>query len=105
MAVDLVRFDGDWKDENSQIVYSCPVASEKYFRSVWEKGIAETGLKLFKDWGSFTPNQTNEVIAELNKLMEWSNKNNHCKMRMQIEELIQVIMEESLKSNEPFYIF
>lgn len=105
MAVDLVRFDGDGNDENSQIIYSYLVASEKYFRGVWETGIADIGLKLFKDWGSFTPNQANEIIDELNKLMKWCNKNNHWKMRMRVEELIEVITEESLKSSEPFYIF
>ena len=105
MSVDLVRFDGDWNDENSQIIYSYPVASEEYFRNVWEVGIVENGLKFFKDWGSFTPNQTSDVIGELNKLMEWCDKNNHLKMHMRIEELIQVITKEATKSNEPFYIF
>ncbi|MDE5860999.1 MAG: hypothetical protein K2H28_02285 [Ruminococcus sp.] len=105
MAIDLLRFDGDWNDKKSKIIYSYPVAPEKYFRSVWEVGISETGLKLFKDEGSFTPNQKDEVIDELNKLMKWCDKNNHLRMHSRIEELIAVIQEESQKSNEPFYIF
>ncbi|MBD5160162.1 MAG: hypothetical protein HDT23_07990 [Ruminococcus sp.] len=105
MAVDLLRFDGDCNDKKSEIIYSYPVASEKYFRSVWEVGISETGLKLFRDEGSFTPAQKDEVIDELNKLMKWCDKNNYLRMHSRIEELIAVIQEESMKGNEPFYIF
>lgn len=32
MSVDLVRFDGDWNDENSRIIYSYPVAAENFQR-------------------------------------------------------------------------
>lgn len=109
MAVDLVRFDGDWNDKKSEIIYSYPVASENFFRNIWEVGIAETELKLFRYWGTFTLNQINEVLYELRILIKWCDDNltgnEYFKMHSRIEELMKVIPEEAPNSNEPFHIF
>ncbi|MDE6426003.1 MAG: hypothetical protein K2K89_07685 [Ruminococcus sp.] len=109
MAVDLLRFDGDWNDINSEIIFSYPVASENFFRKVWTTAITESKLKLFREWGSFTPNQIDEVLDELSILIQWCDDNltgnEYFKMHSHIKELMMVIPEEALKSNEPFYIF
>lgn len=109
MAVDILRFDRDSEDENSEIIFSYPVASETFFRNVWTVAIADTELKLFKDWGKFTPNQINDVLDELRILMKWCDENltgdDRFKMHSRIEDLMNVIPEEAPNSNEPFYIF
>lgn len=109
MAVDLVRFDGNWNSDNSEIIFSYPIASETFFRNVWITAIFETELKLFRDWGKFTPNQVEDVLDELRILLKWCEDNlignNYFKMKSRIEELMAVIPEEASNSNEPFYIF
>lgn len=109
MAVDILRFDRDSEDKNSEIIFSYPVASETFFRNVWIPAIAKTELKLFKDWGKFTPNQINDVLDELRILMKWCDENltgnDRFKMKSRIEDLMNVIPEEVPNSNEPFYIF
>jgi len=109
MAVDLVRFDGNWNSDNSEIIFSYPIASETFFRNVWITAIFETELKLFRDWGKFTPNQVEDVLDELRILLKWCEDNlignNYFKMKSRIEELMAVIPEEAFNSNEPFYIF
>ena len=109
MAVDLVRYDGDWNANNSKIIFSYPIASENFFRNVWTVAVTESELKLFRDWGTFTPNQINEVLDELCILIQWCDYNltgnEYFKMHSRIEELMKVIPEEAPNSNEPFHIF
>ncbi|MDE6502495.1 MAG: hypothetical protein K2K02_10710 [Ruminococcus sp.] len=109
MAVDLIRFNGDWNNKKSEIIFSYPISSENFFRNIWTVAITESKLKLFKDWGNFTPNQINEVLDELCILIKWCDDNltgnDHFRMYSRIEELMIVIPKEAPNSNEPFYIF
>lgn len=109
MAVDLVRFDGDWNASDSEIIFIYSISSETFFRTVWQNGINQTKTKLFRDWGTFTPNQIDEVLDELRILMQWCDDNlignDHFKMHSRIKDLMEVIPEEAPKSNESFHIF
>lgn len=109
MSVDLVRFDGDWNNMNSEIIFSYPVASENFFRNVWVIAINDTQLKLFRDWGTFTPAQVDEALDELHILIEWCEQNlkgeDYIRFKDRIEDLMTIIPEEVPNSDEPFHIF
>ena len=107
MAIEIHRYSED--AENSSLTFMHSVANQKFYNRVWEKAVAETGIKLIRDWGVFTPQQIDDAVEELHILIEWCEQNLNGKdyiyMKDKLEVLIEVIPEEAKKSNEPFYIF
>lgn len=85
------------------------LANQKFYNRVWEKAVSETGVKLVRDWGTFTPAQVDEVLDELHILMEWCEQNlkgeDYIRFKDRIEDLMTVIPEEVPNSDEPFHIF
>ena len=109
MALDIMRFDRPMRDPESKIIWSHPFSNEQFFRNVWEPAIKAHGLKLIKDYGTFTPEQVDDALDELRILLKWCDDNLEGRdrhyMHNRIEDLIRVIPEAALESNEPFHIF
>lgn len=109
MSVELFRFDRDQKDKSARVVLCRAIAGESFYQKCWHNAIVDTGVKLFRDNSSFSPDQVDSVIKELIQLDEWCKKNlcgnNYSKMHDTIVEFLNLLPEEAPKSNEPFYIF
>ncbi|MCM1505652.1 MAG: hypothetical protein NC177_00735 [Ruminococcus flavefaciens] len=105
MAMEMHRYSGDKDDENSSLTFMHSVANQKFYDRVWKKAIVETGVNLVRDWGVFTPQQIDDVLEELHTLINWCEQNLKGEDYIYMKYKLEVLPEESPKSNEPFYIF
>lgn len=76
MSVEIYGVKGNnIYDAEAETLYSAGVSAQKFYDTVWERGIAETGVKIFQDGRQFDRTQLDAVIKELKGLYEWGEKN------------------------------
>lgn len=73
MSVALGLFD-ERKNESILISYF-PVASEAFYMRYWETAVKDMKIRLFKHYSSFSYNDIDEVLKELDLLELWTKKN------------------------------
>lgn len=55
----------------SEFVDMIPVSFQRVWGKVWEKAIADCGVRIFRDCMDFTIQQIPEVLSELSRVLDW----------------------------------
>ena len=69
------RIGGPFDAPGSKLVFSEPIASERFYRNYWEKAIKETKVKVFVEYSEFGKEKLDTVMEELARLDSWAEKN------------------------------
>ena len=96
MSVEIEGVRGnDIYDRHAEMLYSLGVSGQKFYDTIWTKGIEETCGKIFHDGGQFDKSQLDAVINELKRLHDWAGANLDEKdkgyMQWKIENLLNTL--------------
>lgn len=110
MSVGVFRFKNDEFSLESEQIFFASVSSERFYTNIWERALYDTGAKLFKDGSQFTTEQAEEVLAELQRVVDWckehlTDKQEIAYMKNRLDYLIKSISKEAKHGHEKFFIF
>ena len=112
MAIDITRDEGSMRDGTYKLHFFYPVASLNEYQRYWEKAIAETDVKLFKENSKFETKDLKQVMDELGRLFVWAKINlsgtDLINMTWRLENLLIVIPKACEAPNahdRPFEIY
>ncbi len=74
MAVDVFRYNTVYDAADAKVIFQHAVATYSFYKKYWERAIRECNVRLFQDNSEFDPGDLDEVMAELDRLKEWSLK-------------------------------
>jgi len=112
MAIDISRSEGSHADGTYKLHFCHPVAALEMYKRCWEKAIADTNVKLFKEYSKFEVKDLEQVMDELNRLLVWARTHlsepDLGNMTWRLEELLLAIpkaCEDPNVGDCPFEIF
>ena len=110
MSVGVFRFKNDKFSLDSEQIFFASVYSERFYKTIWEKALSDTGTTLFKDDSQFTTEQVETVLSELNRVAEWcdehlTDKQEIIYMKNRLNYLIASIAKKAKHGQEKFFIF
>lgn len=109
MSVGLYKYSGDIEDDNSTVLLSEPIASQRIYDQYFTAAISELGILYFQDGAEIRFENLERVLLEIQLLMEWiQNKVNGEEKQFLLERLVRIksVVADSLRTKaDILYVF